>query len=297
MSGGLALVVVVHDSAPELQRLLDSVARHLPVAPQVVVVDTGSTDGGAGLARSRGAELVSLPGNPGFGAANNAGLAHVRAPVTALVNPDVELLDDGLTRLAATAAGTERLLVPGLINRDDTRQRSAHPLPGTLGAFVPALLPPAALPRRVRERTEPWRARRPRTVGWAIAACVVARTELLRGLGPFDPGIFLFFEDLDLCLRARAGGIATELHPEIVLRHSGGHSTGPAYGGEPHVELARRRRQVVERRLGRRALALDDAAQATTFATRLAGRRLLGRDAARERDQLRALAAARRGPG
>ncbi len=35
MSGGLALVVVVHDSAPELQRLLDSVARHLPVEPQV----------------------------------------------------------------------------------------------------------------------------------------------------------------------------------------------------------------------------------------------------------------------
>jgi len=278
VSGGLGLVVVIHDSAPELERLLDSVSDRLTTAPQVVVVDTGSRDGGAELARRRGAELVSLPGNPGFGAANNAGLARVREPLAALVNPDVELLDDGL------------------INPDGGRQRSAHPLPGTLGAFIPAVLPPAALPRAVRERVEPWRARAPRTVGWAIAACVVARTRLLRRLGPFDPDIFLFHEDLDLCLRARAAGVATELHPEIVLRHAGGHSTRAAYPDEPHLEVARRRREVVARELGRRALALDDAAQATTFAARILARGLLPRDSARERAQLRALLTARRAP-
>ena len=54
--------------------------------------------------------------------------------------------------------------------------------------------------------------------------------------------------------------------------HTGGHSTAPAYGGEPHALLARRRREVVTARLGRRAAALDDLAQATTFATRAAGR-------------------------
>ncbi len=294
MTPELALVVVIHDSASELECLLDSVGRHLDPAPQLVVVDTGSADGGAELARRSGADVVSLPHNPGFGAANNAGLGRVRAPVTALVNPDVELLDDGLARLAARAAATERLLVPGLLDDDGSRQRSAHPLPGTLGAFAPALLPPALLPRRVRERAEPWRSPRARTVGWAIAACLVARSELLGRLGPFDPNLFLFFEDLDLCLRARAAGVATELHPEIVLRHSGGHSTGPAYGGEPHVELARRRREVIGRALGARALALDDAAQALTFATRAGARSLLGRDAGRERAQLRALATARR---
>ncbi len=294
MSADLALVVVIHDSAPELARLLDSVGRHLAVAPRVVVVDTGSRDGGGEMALSRGAELVSLPDNPGFGAANNAGLAHVREPVTALVNPDVELLDDGIARLAERARATPHLLVPGLRNADGTRQRSAHPLPGTVGALIPALLPSAALPRPIRVRVEPWRSERARTLGWAIAACVVARTELLRSLGPFDPRIFLFFEDLDLCLRARAAGVPTELRPEIALRHAGGHSTRNAYGGEPHAEMARRRREVIGRALGPRALALDDAAQAATFVTRIWGRRLLGRDAGRERAQLQALGAARR---
>ena len=66
----------------------------------MIVVDSGSSDDGAGLAAERGAEVVTLDGNPGFGAGCNAGIERVEEPVTAFVNPDVELLDDGLARLA-----------------------------------------------------------------------------------------------------------------------------------------------------------------------------------------------------
>jgi hypothetical protein len=85
------------------------------------------------------------------------------------------------------------------------------------------------------------------------------------------------------------------VQPDIALKHLGAHSTEVAYAGEPHELLARRRREVVGARLGPGALTLDDAAQALTFATRIAARAALRRDAARERAQLAALAAARRG--
>jgi N-acetylglucosaminyl-diphospho-decaprenol L-rhamnosyltransferase len=117
-------------------------------------------------------------------------------------------------------------------------------------------------------------------VGWAIAACVAVRTDLLRSLGPFDPSQFLFYEDLDLCLRS---DVPVELHPEVALRHAGGHSTGP---DRLALEAARRRR-VVGERLGPRALRRDDLAQAVTFA-RASVR------SPRAREQLRALRVARR---
>ena len=272
-----SVVVVLHDSAPELRALLASLDAHLPTRPQVIVVDSGSRDAGAQVARDAGAEVVVLDGNPGFGAANNAGLARARHDVTVLLNPDCVLLDAGLARLAQLAAQRDALVVPRLLNADGSLQRSAHPVPGAPTAFLRAVLPTRTLP-------EPHRAPRPTEVGWAIGACVAARTELLWRLGPFDPAAFLFYEDLELCLRARGAGVPTVLHPEIALRHTGGHSAGPAVALK-----ATRRREVVGAELGARALAIDDAAQALTFLTRAA----VGRRRAENAEELRALRAAR----
>jgi GT2 family glycosyltransferase len=283
-------IVVIHDSARHLDALLRSLERHLD-PPQVVVVDSGSRDGGADVARGHGAETIVLDGNPGFGAANNAGVARAEHDVTVLLNPDCEAIDGSLAALAARAAGRDALLVPRLLESDGAVQRSAHPLPGRAAGLVPALWPPRAMPRALREHFEPWRADAPRPVGWAIAACVAARTGLLRRLGPFDPGAFLFYEDLDLCLRARFAGVPTELRPEVRLVHHGGHATGPALGDRARALQARRRRAVIGAHLGARALALDDAAQALTFAARAAA----GRRRARNLADLRALRRARRG--
>ena len=265
------VVTVLHESAPQLQRLLASIDRHLEERPQVVAVDTGSADAGADHARAWGAEVVELPDNPGFGAANNAGVARAAHEITVLLNPDVELLDAGILDLVADARACNALLVPRLLNPDGTIQDSVHPRPGTRGEILRALMPRTG---------ELWRADEPRQVGWAIAAALAAKTEILRRLGPFDPDHFLFYEDLDLCLRA---DVPTCLVPDVQLVHEGGHSTGATR----LEQEALRRREVIGRRLGPRARGRDDLAQAITFARAAAFRR-------RSREQLRALRVARR---
>ena len=290
---GFTAVIVLHDSEAELRALLDSLDAQLARRPQLVVVDSGSSDGGAALAQSRGAEVLVLPGNPGFGAACNAGLALARQDVAVLLNPDCELLDDSLARLATLACDHPRALhAPRLLNADGSVQRSVHPRPGMVGGLLGALVPAPLLPRTLAERVEPHRAGTARTVGWAIAACLAASTDILRKLGPFDPAVHLFAEDMELCLRARANGIPTVLHPSVQIRHAGGHAT--TRGGEPFDAIARRRREAIAITLGPRALALDDLAQALTFATRAAGHGLRGGAAERPRAQLAALWRVRR---
>lgn len=288
-----AVLTVTHDSAGRLRRLLRSLERHLPAAPQVVVVDAASRDESVQVAREAGAEVVALNENLGFGAANNLGLERVRAPVTVLLNPDIELCDAGVISLVELAARTGALVAPRLRGADGRVQDSAHPLPGRASALWFAAFGPA-LPPALLRRAQPWRCARPAVVGWAIAAALAARTEVLASLGPFDAGAFLFFEDLDLCLRARKAGVPTVLDPRVTLFHAGAHATSARYAEEPHVELARRRRAVIEARLGRRALLADDLAQGLTFATRWAARGLLGNPASRPRRQLGALRVARR---
>ena len=286
---GFAIVTVIHDSEVELRGLLDSLERLPEPRPRAIVVDSGSRDGGGALAAERGAEVVRLDGNLGFGAGCNAGIERVTEPVTAFVNPDVELLDDGLARLARDALAGGALLAPRLLNADGTVQDSAHPLPGRAGAFLPAMLPRRLLPTRF----EPWRGERPRTVGWAVAACILGRTDELRSLGPFDPDAFLFYEDLELCLRARRAGIPTIYRPDVAVRHLGGTSTARALSEDRDLELRARRRREVMATEGRVRLAVDDLSEATTFALRGASR-ALGGGGKIERRRLRALLRARR---
>jgi N-acetylglucosaminyl-diphospho-decaprenol L-rhamnosyltransferase len=287
-----SVVVVLHDSAAELAALLRSVDAHLAERPQVIAVDTGSPDGGSALAAGWGAEVLERRDNPGFGAACNAGVERARHDACVLLNPDCELVDGSLAELARLAREHPRALhAPRLLNADGSVQRSAHPLPGTVGAVGGAVLHAPLLPGPLRERLEPYRSPGPRTVGWAIAACLAGATAALRRLGPFDPAAHLFGEDMDLCLRARAAGMPTVLHPALRVRHAGGHAT--QRDGEPFDVLARRRREVVAAARGRRALALDDAAQGLTFSSRAAAHAVMGGDARRPWCQLRALARAR----
>jgi N-acetylglucosaminyl-diphospho-decaprenol L-rhamnosyltransferase len=294
---GLAVLTVLHDSAPELARLLDSLERHLPET-QLVVVDSGSSDDGVELARGwRGgrAEVVVLGENQGFGRAVGAGLPLVRQPVTALVNPDVELLDASLAALAREALrAPERLLVPEVLRPDGSREDNAQREPGNPALLAHAFLPGAALPPKLAAALEPWRARVPRRAGWPVASCLVARTKTLRRLGPFDERVFMYAEDLDLGLRAADAGVETWFWPAARVRHAGAHAAKAAFGGEPLDLLARRRREVVRERRGVGRARRDDLLQLLTFADRLVLKRLAGRDAARERRQLGALLRARR---
>ncbi|MEA2474636.1 MAG: N-acetylglucosaminyl-diphospho-decaprenol L-rhamnosyltransferase [Thermoleophilaceae bacterium] len=294
---GLALVTVLHDSEPELRALLASVERHLPGA-RVIAADSGSSDAGPDAVRAWAgdAEMIDLGENLGFGRASNAALAAVDRPVTVLINPDAELLDDSLEALAAEvmrADRPERILAPLVMHPDGPREDSAHPEPGSAPELLRALIPPAALPRLLRAPIEPWRADEPRRVGWAVGCCLVARTDTLRRLGPFDDRAFLYAEDLDLGLRATDAGVETWFWPAGRVLHRRAHASSRVFGGEPFDLLALRRREVVRRWRGVRRQRTDDGAQALTFATRAVLKWALGGSAKREREQLAALRRAR----
>lgn len=300
-AGQLSLVTVTHNSARELATLLDSVHRHLP-GVRVIVADCASRDQSVEVAHSRtGVTVLALGENVGFGRACNLGLAEVSTAAAALINPDVELLDDSLLRLAGEALRSDRpprLLAPRVLNGDGSLQDTAHPCPGAPADVIRSVIPPAAVPGRAGVALAPWRSAAPRRVGWAVGCAIVAPTDTLRALGPFDESIFLYGEDLELGLHARQRGIETWLWPSAHVIHHRAHASAVAFGGEPFERLAAARHDVVRRRLGARRAALDDTLQALTFASRIALKTALRRGAERERAQLSALRAARRGePG
>lgn len=102
------LILPVLDEAAALPGVLAGV----PAGVRPIVVDNGSTDGSAGVARTHGATVIAEP-RRGFGAACFAGLVAATAPVVAFMDADGSLDAGDVPRLAAPVLAAEADLVLG----------------------------------------------------------------------------------------------------------------------------------------------------------------------------------------
>jgi GT2 family glycosyltransferase len=271
--------------------------RHLDGSQELVVVDNASSDSPAEAAAEWKGEhrFIALGENVGFGAGSNRGVAEASGEATVLLNPDTELLDDGLDRLAAGALARGALVGPRVLNPDRSIQPSASGPEVGAWPWVRALVPAAIQPDAARARTEPYRLDRPLEVSWLTGACIAGPTELLAKLGPFDPALHMFGEDIDLGLRAAAAGARCRFDPVAarIVHHGQGSSTlvyGSREGWRPTGTL--NWRAALRRAYGPRRETLGWLALRVNLRLRLIAKTLLGRASDRDRAAVRAVVSA-----
>lgn len=293
-----SIVVVTWNSSDELRVLLNSLERCLRGAFELVVVDNASEDDTTACLRewSGRAIAVALTENLGFGTASNIGVRRASHDVVVMMNPDTLVLDDSLAQLAALAIERDALCGPEILNEDGSRQPSASAPPGGWEVGLTAVIPSRFLPEQVRLRCEPWRSHMPVEVGWLTGACIAGPRSTLVRLGPFDEGIHMYGEDMDLGLRARRYGIKSFFAPAVArIVHFGERSAGKRFVDRGLQLKLNSRRNVVRQHLGPRRERYDFFAQAAFHATRYAGKRALGRESDRERAWLQAAVSTLRG--
>jgi GT2 family glycosyltransferase len=290
-----SVVVVTWRSRAHLERLVGSMNRHLASDPELVVVENASgEDPEAAARRWRGPlELIREARNVGFGAASNDGVERASGDSIVLLNPDTELVDSGLDRLVATADELGGIAGPRLLNADGSIQPSASGPPVGVWPWVRAFVPGRLHPPAVRARTEPWRCERRVRVGWLTGACLAARRDVLIALGPFDPALELYAEDMDLGLRAEAAGVGSWFCPDACrLVHHGSASAELRFAnGEELAVQARNRVAVLRRAYGSRRERRASLAERLYLTLRGAAKRALGDSDA---DRLAAIRAAAR---
>ena len=106
MSANATVTVVIpcFNQARYLRDAVRSVRSQAYPALECIVVDDGSTDETAALARTLGVRVVGQRQNTGVSAARNAGLAAARGDLVLFLDADDELLPDGIGHLAVELA-------------------------------------------------------------------------------------------------------------------------------------------------------------------------------------------------
>lgn len=226
----LAVVILNWDGLALTRALLGTLERcRMPQdwALEVTVVDNGSSDGSAATlaAEFPSIEVVALPDNRRFAGGNNEGLRRALgrgADAVMLLNNDTE----------ADPALLERLL---LALEQDPGAGAAAPLiyfaPPTDriwyagGRCVPALGLAAHRGLRARDRGQ---YRAVEETGYLSGCCLLARREAWEKVGLLDERYFIYAEDADWSLRARAAGYRLLFVPTARLWHRVSTSTGAA---------------------------------------------------------------------
>jgi GT2 family glycosyltransferase len=243
--------------------LLRACLRSLPAAAgpdlqtETVVVDNASTDGSAGMVQAEFPQvrLLIQPVNRGFTGGNNRGIAAARGRTVLLLNPDTEMRPGSLAALVGylDAHPGVGLVGPRLLNSDGSPQSSRRRFP-TIGTAMiestplqPFLARLGALRRNyLHEPTED----EEQEVDWVTGASMLARREVLAAVHGFDPGYFMYSEELDLCRRIRRAGWRIAYVPDAVVVHHGGRSSDQNVP-ERHIRFQRSKLRYFARWHGR----------------------------------------------
>ncbi|MBI1758411.1 MAG: glycosyltransferase family 2 protein [Actinobacteria bacterium] len=236
----LSIVIVTHNSPEWTARCLDALAGDgAPAVPfEVVVVDSGSRPEAreALRARSRQARVVLVDGNIGFGRGCNAGVRHSRGRQLLLLNPDAIALPGSIDAMLGFAAThPEHGIVGGRTLRPDgsTDPSSCwgRPTLWSLACFATGL---TAVAKRSRvfdpESLGRWERDTVREVDIVTGCLLLTTRELYERLGGFDPRYFMYGEDADLSLRARAAGWRPAITPAAAVVHAVGASSASLAG-------------------------------------------------------------------
>lgn len=213
----ISVLIPAYNGASWIAETLNRLAAAAGDVPfEAIVVDNASADETAAISRARpGVRVIQNGTNLGFSRAVNQAAAASSGRVLVAVNQDLHLQPDALKAIHGFLSSRGGLAGGALTYEDGVEQPSCGPFP-TLAGTLWRL----ALPRRVRKYNLTLsRAGESQPVDWITGAFMGFSRDLFDRIGGFDEDYFMYYEDVDFCLRARRAGYQSYFLPSAKAVH------------------------------------------------------------------------------
>jgi N-acetylglucosaminyl-diphospho-decaprenol L-rhamnosyltransferase len=223
-----SVLIVNYASWPLTLRCIESLRETRYGDLEIVVVDNDSVEPPE---LPSGVRLIRNKENVGFARAHNTGIAASGGDPVVIINPDTVVESDFFELIEQFFEENQRVGIAGprILDSEGDLQLSARreisALSGFLGrtSLLTRLFPKSSIVKSqfpaVTDQSHPT------SVDWVSGACMVIRRDTLRDVGPLDERFFMYFEDADLCRRARAAGWLVYYLPQVEIVHHTGASS------------------------------------------------------------------------
>lgn len=215
----LTIAIVSYNTSKILESCLNSVFNVLNNDgfihdAEVIIVDNGSSDGSPKMVKEKfpKARMILNKKNLGFAKANNQAIKLSASEFVLLLNSDAKLTNGSLSKLLTTLKTHPEIgaIGPKLLNSDHSIQPSCGFLPNLFKVLVWMLfLDDIPI---LQNFLNPYHIENTRFynnshfVDWVSGACMLIRRKAFDKAGLLDEKIFMYGEEVELCIRIRSSG-------------------------------------------------------------------------------------------
>lgn len=216
-------IVLNYRGAEQTMVCVQHLLSQRPVAPDILVIDNGSPDGGVdqlqGLPPQ--ATLLALKSNLGFAGGMNAGLERALSgdyDYAWLLNNDAFATPDCLQRMLETFASRAGLgmLTPRLLSTDQSEQHAGGIVNWRDGTHTLKYSADFDVDLEVSQADG----------AWLTGTAPLVRMAAIRRIGSFDTAFFAYWEDVDLSVRMTRAGYSIGAVRTATALHLGSSSSG-----------------------------------------------------------------------
>jgi hypothetical protein len=228
----VSIIVVSYNTQEMTLACIRSVIAETQAPYELLVVDNASSDGSAEAIADEFPEITLLAEseNHGFAGANNIAAKNARGQYILLLNPDTVVLNSAIDKLVAFAKakpeakiwGGRTVFDDGSLNPTCCFQRISLWKLFCRASGIALLF---RNHRMVSETYGRWKMDEARPVDIVAGCFLLVPRQLWEALGGFDLAYFMYGEEADLCLRAKAQfGAKPHFTPHAQIVHYGGAS-------------------------------------------------------------------------
>ena len=232
MDKKLSIIIVSWNVCTDVIQCVESIFKNPPSSfYEIILVDNASSDDTISCVRELFPEVIVIENmqNLGFATANNIGIQNAKGEYLFFLNPDTLALPGSFDKLITfmEVHPDVGLCGPQILNSDMTIQRSVRKFPTFKAIFYRfTILKYLGLFRKYFYQ---WTMRdfdhkKEIVAEQLIGAALITRTSLVRQLSGFDESFFMYYEEVDLCLRIKNAGFQIMFYPDPAIVHLGGRS-------------------------------------------------------------------------
>lgn len=215
------IIIVNWNTRDMLKACVDSIVRSLTFLDyQITVVDNYSGDGSVKMLREDfpGVKVIKNDANLGFAKANNQAIRESDSNFILLLNSDTVVTEGSIGKMMEAMEKNREIgiLGPSLAYPDGRIQLSFYNDPTPLRELYRAFFLEKLSNIRNRERV---RKGGLICTDWIMGACMLIRKDVIDAIGLLDDKVFMYYEDFDICLRARKAGWKVACLPEARIIH------------------------------------------------------------------------------